>query len=79
MSGSTRARKYVKPGDLAITRDMGTGSGKIALIVNVNVFKSHEDENAKDYVTYDAVINSLLVDNIHESFLKALEEENESF
>ena len=62
----------MKPGELAITQDMGTGSGKIALIVNVNVYRFHE--SAPDYTTYDAVINSELVDNIHESFLKPVEE-----
>ena len=67
----------MKPGDLAVTRDMGTGSGKIALIVNINEFKFHEDENSQDYITYDAIINSELVDNIHESFLKPLVQQDE--
>lgn len=62
----------MKPGDLAVTQDMGTGSGKIALVVNVNVFRFHE--SAPDYTTYDAIINSELVDNIHESFLRPMEE-----
>lgn len=62
----------MKPGDLAVTQDMGTGSGKIALVVNVNAFRFHE--SAPDYTTYDIIINSELVDNIHESFLRPMEE-----
>ena len=63
----------MKPGDLAITQDMGKGNGKIALIVKVNVYKFHE--SAPDYTTYDVIINSELIDNIHESFLLPIGEQ----
>lgn len=66
----------MKPGDLAVTRDMGTASGKIAFIVRVEHNASEPDaEYYFDYTLYDAIIDSELIEQIDSSFLAPVGED----
>jgi len=55
---------------------MGLASGKVGLVVSLNEYKFHEDENALDYVLYDVILDSELISGMHDSFLQSMEDEN---
>lgn len=66
----------MKPGDLVVTRDMGLASGKIGLIISLQEYKFHEDKNVLDYILYDVILDSELIEGMHDSFLQLLEDKN---
>ena len=70
----------MKPGDLVVTRNMGTGSGKIGLVVKstrskIAVFPT--DESPIQYRTMelcDVLLRGELVDGIDTHFLRKIKQ-----
>jgi hypothetical protein len=70
----------MKVGDLAITQDMGTHSGRVVLILKVNVFDAGKlsmtgHRHQEEWVTYDILDGGTILDGVDSSFLIAVPDE----
>lgn len=61
-------------GDLAITQDMGTHSGRVVMIIKVNVFEAGKlsmtgHRHQEEWITYDILDGGIILDGVDASFL----------